>query len=57
MAAHHIPGILLPLVILLELGAGTALMVGWKLPCQDLSSSFFAFFGRGGPSTGGSDFM
>jgi putative oxidoreductase len=32
MTAHHIPGILLPLVILLELGAGTALMVGWKLP-------------------------
>jgi DoxX. len=25
MAEHHIPGVLLPLVILLELGAGTAL--------------------------------
>lgn len=32
MAAHHIPGVLLPLVILLELGAGVALMMGWKLP-------------------------
>lgn len=32
MAAHHIPGILLPLVIGLELGAGTALLLGWQLP-------------------------
>jgi putative oxidoreductase len=32
MAAHHVPGLLLPLVILLELGAGVALMIGWKLP-------------------------
>jgi putative oxidoreductase len=32
MAAHHIPGVLLPLVILLELGAGTALFLGWRLP-------------------------
>jgi len=32
MAAHHVPEVLLPLVILLELGAGAALMVGWKLP-------------------------
>jgi putative oxidoreductase len=32
MAAHHVPGLLLPLVILLELSAGAALMVGWKLP-------------------------
>src|SRR3954447_4097757 len=32
MAAHHVPGLLLPLVILLELSAGVALMVGWKLP-------------------------
>src|SRR6266566_4672175 len=29
MAEHHIPGVLLPLVILLELGAGTALLLGW----------------------------
>jgi putative oxidoreductase len=32
MAAHHIPGLLLPLVIALELGAGTALLLGWQLP-------------------------
>ena len=32
MAAHHIPGILLPLVIPLELGAGVALLIGWRLP-------------------------
>src|SRR6202795_4405516 len=31
MAAHHIPGILLPLVIALELGAGLALLLGWQL--------------------------
>jgi putative oxidoreductase len=32
MAAHHVPGGLLPLVILLELGAGAALLIGWRLP-------------------------
>src|SRR5260221_11442404 len=32
MAAHHIPGVLLPLVIVLELGAGAALLIGWPLP-------------------------
>jgi putative oxidoreductase len=32
MAAHHIPRGLLPLVILLELGAGTAVLIGWQLP-------------------------
>jgi putative oxidoreductase len=32
MAAHHVPGVLLPLVIALELGAGAALLVGWQLP-------------------------
>ena len=31
MAAHHIPGSLLPLVIALELGAGLALLFGWQL--------------------------
>src|SRR5580704_16314162 len=31
-AEHHIPGLLLPLVILLELGAGVALLLGWRLP-------------------------
>ena len=106
MAAHHIPGILLPLVVLLELAAGAALLLGWRLrytagalalfclatalgiPCvtvrdnterpadpvpqgyrdcrcadgdrgrriAQLMDYFAAFFGRGGPSTGGSDF-
>ena len=32
MAAHHIPGVLLPLVILLELSAGGAPLIGWQLP-------------------------
>src|SRR5260370_40868198 len=32
MAAHYIPGVLLPLVIVLELGAGAALLIGWQLP-------------------------
>jgi putative oxidoreductase len=32
MAAHHIPGVLLPLVILLELSAGAAVLIGWQLP-------------------------
>jgi putative oxidoreductase len=32
MAAHHIPGLLLPLVIALELGAGLAVLFGWQLP-------------------------
>jgi putative oxidoreductase len=32
MAAHHIPGALLPVVILLELGAGVAVLLGWQLP-------------------------
>jgi putative oxidoreductase len=31
MAAHHIPGVLLPLVIALELGAGLALLLDWQL--------------------------
>ena len=32
MAAHHIPSVLLPLVIALELGAGLAILFGWQLP-------------------------
>ena len=32
MAAHHIPGLLLPAVIALELGAGLALLLGWQMP-------------------------
>ncbi len=30
MQAMGVPGALLPLVILLEIGAGTALLIGWK---------------------------
>lgn len=41
MAAHHIPGALLPLVIALELGAGIALLIGWQLP---LSAGALALF-------------
>lgn len=32
MAARHVPGFWLPLVIVLELSAGLALMFGWQLP-------------------------
>jgi putative oxidoreductase len=32
MAAHHIPSVLLPAVIALELGAGLAILLGWQLP-------------------------
>ena len=32
MAAHRVPGFLLPLVIALELGAGLALLIGWRIP-------------------------
>jgi putative oxidoreductase len=32
MAAHHIPGVLLPAVIALELGAGLAVLIGWQIP-------------------------
>jgi putative oxidoreductase len=32
MAAHHIPGVVLWPVILLELSAGVAVLVGWQLP-------------------------
>ena len=32
MAAHHIPGVLLWPVILLELSAGAAVLIGWQLP-------------------------
>jgi putative oxidoreductase len=32
MAAHGVPGLLLPLVIILEVGAGTSLLIGWRLP-------------------------
>jgi putative oxidoreductase len=41
MSAHHIPGILLPLVIALELGAGAALLIGWQLPFAAGSLALF----------------
>lgn len=31
MAAHGVPGFLLPLVIALEIGAGAALLIGWRI--------------------------
>src|SRR5882757_7838771 len=43
MAEHHIPGVLLPLVILLELGAGTALLLGWRLPFSAGALALFCF--------------
>jgi putative oxidoreductase len=32
MSQHRIPGLLLPAVIALEIGAGLAVLLGWKLP-------------------------
>jgi putative oxidoreductase len=31
MEAHHIPGILLPPVIALEIGGGLAILIGWRV--------------------------
>ena len=31
MVAYHVPPIVLPLVVMLELGAGIALLLGWQL--------------------------
>jgi putative oxidoreductase len=31
MAAYNIPGLLLPVVVILELGAGIALAIGWQM--------------------------
>ena len=31
MAQHHVPGLLLPAVYALEIGAGLALLAGWQL--------------------------
>jgi putative oxidoreductase len=41
MAQHHVPGALLPLVILLEIGAGAALLTGWFVRPAALSLSVF----------------
>ncbi|MGO8918941.1 MAG: DoxX family protein [Stellaceae bacterium] len=41
MAHHHLPGLLLPLVILLEIGAGVAVLTGWFLrPAAALLAGF-----------------
>ena len=31
MAEHHVPGVLLPAVAALEVGAGAAVLLGWRL--------------------------
>lgn len=41
MAEFKIPGFVLPAVILLELGAGFALLIGWWLPISAGSLSAF----------------
>jgi len=41
MAAHHIPGVLLPLVVVLELSAGVAVLIGWQLPFAAGSLALF----------------
>jgi putative oxidoreductase len=41
MAAHHIPGLLLPLVIALELGAGIAVLLGWQVPYAAAALALF----------------
>ena len=45
MAAHHIPGVLLPLVILLELSAG-----GMPRPVESHSQAKVSILGRCAPS-------
>lgn len=42
MAAFGVPGILLPLVILLELGAGIALLIGWQTRWAALALGIFS---------------
>jgi len=32
MSEHHVPGLLLPAVIALEIGCGLALLIGWRTP-------------------------
>lgn len=42
MASHGVPGALLPLVILTELGGGLALLLGWKTRWVALALAGFA---------------
>lgn len=41
MDSHHVPGILLPLVIITELGGGIALILGWQTKIVALLLSGF----------------
>lgn len=41
MAMHGVPGALLPLVILLELGGGLALILGWKTKWASYALALF----------------
>lgn len=41
MASMGVPGMLLPLVILLEIGAGLAVIVGWKTRWASIALSVF----------------
>lgn len=42
MAGYGVPGILLPLVILLELGGGIALLIGWQTRWAALAPGIFS---------------
>lgn len=42
MAAHGVPAVLLPLVILLEVGGGAALVFGWQTRWVALALSVFS---------------
>lgn len=41
MAQHHVPGVLLPLVVILEIGAGMAVLSGWFVRLAALVLSGF----------------
>lgn len=41
MAQKHVPTLLLPAVIALEIGAGLAVLIGWKLPWSAGSLAIF----------------
>ncbi len=41
MAAHGMPGLLLPLVIVLEIGAGALVLVGWQARWAALALAVF----------------
>jgi len=41
MAAHHLPSLLLPAVIALEIAGGTAIWIGWRLPWTALTMACF----------------